>query len=86
MSNIDFTQALSIKASAKASAKARAQAGAKATARALLARTDWMAIRAVETGVPVPGEISAERAAARLCLNAVFQSGRSQGGTGSQEG
>jgi len=81
MSNIDFTQAVSL----KASAKARAQAGAKATARALLARTDWMAIRAVETGVPVPGEISAERAAARLCLNAVFQGG-SQDGTGSQEG
>jgi hypothetical protein len=35
-------------------------------ARAYLDSTDWMVIRAAETGVPVPADVAAARAAARL--------------------
>lgn len=43
---------------------------AAAEARRYLAETDWMVIRAAETGAPVPDEVAARRTAARQSLNA----------------
>ena len=41
------------------------RARAAAEARRYLAETDWMVIRAAETGTPVPAEVAAARKAAR---------------------
>jgi hypothetical protein len=48
-----------------AEAEAAAREQAKATARAYLAETDWMVIRAAETGTPIPDDVAEKRAAAR---------------------
>jgi len=42
-----------------------AQAVANQQAKKYLAQTDWYVIRSIETGVPVPEDITAARAAAR---------------------
>jgi hypothetical protein len=52
---------------AERAAAARAQV--EAEARAYLAETDWMVIRAAETGKPVPEDVAEARAAARKTLN-----------------
>lgn len=44
------------------------QQAAKAAARALLASTDWLIIREVDTGIPCPADVKAARAAAREVL------------------
>jgi hypothetical protein len=58
---------LMIKTSADLAAEAAAaeQARAVAEARAYLADTDWMVIRAAESGKPVPADVADRRAAAR---------------------
>ncbi|TNF60715.1 MAG: hypothetical protein EP307_08110 [Rhodobacteraceae bacterium] len=61
MSNIDLARILT--------AEDRALARQRAEARGLLARTDWMVIRAAETGRPVPEDMRKARAAARLVLD-----------------
>jgi hypothetical protein len=63
---------LTIKTAAEVSAEAAAAAAAQASAvaRQYLADTDWMVIRAAETGVPVPDEVTAARAAARASVSA----------------
>jgi len=40
----------------------------KAEAQAYLDSTDWYVVRMAETGVPVPADVTAKRAAARLLL------------------
>jgi 2,4-dienoyl-CoA reductase-like NADH-dependent reductase (Old Yellow Enzyme family) len=52
-----------------AEAAARDRARAVAEARAYLADTDWMVIRAAETGTPVPDDVTAARAAARATIS-----------------
>jgi len=47
---------------------AATRARVAAEARRYLADTDWMVIRAAETGKPVPEEVSAARAQARTQL------------------
>jgi hypothetical protein len=47
---------------------AEAQAAINAAALKLLAETDWMIVRQIETGVIVPQEILTERAAARAAI------------------
>ena len=47
---------------------AAARARAAAEAHRYLAETDWMVIRAAETGKPVPEEVMASRAQARLLI------------------
>ena len=49
-------------------AEALARAAEVETARQLLHATDWMVLRAVETGTPVPTEIGTARAEARRTL------------------
>jgi hypothetical protein len=51
-----------------AEAAARARARAVAEARAYLADTDWIIIRASETGKPVPVDVAEARAAARKII------------------
>lgn len=46
-------------------AAAAERARAAAAARRYLAETDWMVIRAAETGTPIPAEVAAARMAAR---------------------
>jgi hypothetical protein len=62
---------LTIKTAADLAAEAEtaARARAMAEARAYLAETDWMVIRAAETGKPVPEAVTEARAAARKTLN-----------------
>jgi len=47
---------------------AAARARAAVEARAYLAETDWMVVRAAETGKPVPDRVTQARAAARASL------------------
>jgi hypothetical protein len=47
------------------------QASVNAAARAYLASTDWYAVRFAETGVAIPEDIAAERAARREAVIAV---------------
>jgi hypothetical protein len=61
MSNIDLTRILT--------AADRARALQLSEARGFLARTDWMVIRAAETGRPVPEDVRKARAAARKVLD-----------------
>jgi hypothetical protein len=51
-----------------AEAAAAKRARANADARRYLAETDWMVIRASETGKPVPEDVIAARAAARKII------------------
>ena len=44
------------------------QADPKAEAQAYLDSTDWYVVRFAETGVPVPVDVTAKRAAARALL------------------
>ena len=44
------------------------QADPKAEAQAYLDSTDWYVVRMAETGVPVPADVTAKRAAARALL------------------
>jgi 2,4-dienoyl-CoA reductase-like NADH-dependent reductase (Old Yellow Enzyme family) len=62
---------LMIKTSADLAAEAAAaeQARAVAEARAYLADTDWMVIRAAESGKPVPDDVIAARVAARVVIS-----------------
>lgn len=46
-----------------------ARENAREAARRYLAETDWMVVRAAETGKPVPAEVQAQRTAAREALN-----------------
>ena len=50
-------------------AEDQARARAQAQARATLAATDWLVIRAAETGKPVPEDIRTARAEARTVLS-----------------
>ncbi|WP_404938385.1 hypothetical protein P7C00_06695 [Pseudomonas sp. JDS08PS003] len=38
-------------------------------AKQYLASTDWYVMRLVETGKPIPGDVAAKRAEARLSIN-----------------
>jgi len=51
-----------------AEADAAERARISAEARRYLAETDWMVIRATETGKPVPEDVIAARAAARKII------------------
>jgi hypothetical protein len=66
-----MTFSLTIKTAADLAAEARAAAreSRRAEARTLLAKTDWMVIRAAEGGKPVPPDVTAARAAARKTLS-----------------
>jgi hypothetical protein len=61
---------LIIKSAADLAAEAAAaeRARANAEARRYLAETDWMVIRAAETGKPVPVDVAEARAAARKII------------------
>ena len=48
---------------------AAARARAAAEAHRYLAETDWMVIRAAETGKPVPDDVAAKRKSARETAN-----------------
>ena len=48
-----------------AAREATERARAATEARRYLAETDWMVIRAAETGTPIPAEVAAARMAAR---------------------
>lgn len=61
MAHVDMTRLILPEAQA---AEAR-----EAQARAYLSATDWMVLRAAETGTPVPEDIRAARAEARACLS-----------------
>jgi hypothetical protein len=63
---------LTIKTAADLAAEARqAQLdAAAASARAYLADTDWLVVRAAETGKPVPADVAQVRATARETINA----------------
>jgi hypothetical protein len=64
---IDLTQLIT--AADKASlAREAADAGARAEAEAYLAGTDWMVLRAAETGQPLTDAFRKARAAARAKL------------------
>ena len=64
---------LTIRTSAdlQAEAEARERARAAEAARRYLAETDWMVIRAAETGKPVPEDVATARAEARLVVREV---------------
>ena len=64
---IDMSRLITAEAKASA-ADERAVDAAKSEARALLASTDWMAVREVETKKKMPAGIKAARAAARELL------------------
>jgi hypothetical protein len=51
-----------------AEAEAARRDAERADARRYLAETDWMVIRAAETGKPVPEDVIAARAAARKII------------------
>lgn len=62
---------LKIRSASELQARRAAAERARAAdaARRLLTETDWMVIRAVETGQPVPEELSRMRAEARRVAN-----------------
>ena len=64
---IDMSRLITAEAKASAADEHTVEA-AKAEARALLAATDWMAVREVETKKKMPAKIKAARAAARELL------------------
>lgn len=66
---IDLTQLITAEDKAAAAA-AGAAAREHATARAYLAETDWMVVRAAETGKPVPADVADQRAQARAVIRA----------------
>ena len=51
-----------------ADAEAAQRARDAIAARRFLADTDWMVIRATETGKPMPDDVAAQRAAARKAI------------------
>ncbi|MGY6535336.1 MAG: hypothetical protein ACXIVG_08335 [Pararhodobacter sp.] len=59
-----------------ADAEAAEQARAAANARRYLAKTDWMVIRAAETGLPLPDDIAEARAVARRIATARVPDGQ----------
>jgi len=69
MSRIDYSRLLTAQARADQQ-RQRAQAQGRAAALDTLARSDWMVIRAIETGKPVPPEVAEVRARARVLLGA----------------
>lgn len=53
-----------------AEAEANARAAVRAAALTYLSETDWMVMRAAETGKPVPPPVAEARAAARKAASA----------------
>lgn len=68
MSRIDFAAAITADEKAR-QAEALARTRQRTAARAYLDATDWFVTRFVETGKPVPDDISQERGAARQILS-----------------
>lgn len=68
MTRIDFAAAITAQEKAL-QAEARARDQKRTAARAYLDATDWFVTRFVETGTPVPEDVSLKRSAARLALS-----------------
>lgn len=69
MSRIDYSRLLTAE-DRRDRERRRDAAHARAAARETLAHSDWMVIRAIETGKPVPPEVAQARAGARALLAA----------------
>lgn len=61
MSNVDLSQAID--------AAQRDRDNAKVEALSHLQATDWMVVRSVETGTPLPANVAKSRRQARALLN-----------------